>query len=180
MHSSASAGRPHSIRLDVNGTPHTVQVEPRLTLLELLRERLDLTGAKPACERGECGACTVLVDSKPMNACLLLAVQVADRAIVTIEGLRERPDFLPLLDAFVARDAGQCGYCTPGFAVAAWAALRDAAQGGDPLAGATLQDAPSLRDEAAIRWALVGHICRCNAYDGIVAAVRDAAARRRA
>ncbi|MFI5400509.1 MAG: (2Fe-2S)-binding protein [SAR324 cluster bacterium] len=163
MVSFASPVPLHSIRLDVNGKTHTLEVEPRLTLLELLRERLDLTGAKPACERGECGACTVLVDGKAMNACHLLAVQVAGCAIVTIEGLRERPDFKPVLDAFVARDAGQCGYCTPGFAVAAWAALRD-----DPLA-----------DDAAIRWALVGHICRCNAYDGIVAAVRDAAARRR-
>jgi xanthine dehydrogenase YagT iron-sulfur-binding subunit len=167
MSASTRPGTTHALRLEVNGTAHTLDVEPRLTLLELLRERLDLTGAKPACERGECGACTVLVDGKPMNACHLLAVQAEGRAIVTIEGLRDRPDFKPLLDAFVARDAGQCGYCTPGFAVAAWAALRDPRAGGDPLA-----------DDAAIRWSLVGHICRCNAYDGIVVAVRDAARRR--
>jgi len=150
-----------SIRIEINGRAHSIDVEPRTTLLELLRERLDLTGAKPACERGECGACAVLVDDRPMNACHLLAVQAAGQRIVTIESLSERPDFKPLLDAFVNRDAGQCGYCTPGFAIAAYAALRD-----EPVL-----------NEAQIRWALVGHICRCNAYDGIVAAVREAAAK---
>ena len=151
-----------AVRLDVNGRSVTLNVEPRVTLLELLRERLDLTGAKPACDRGECGACTVLLDDRPVNACQWLAVQAAGRRVVTIEGLAQRPEFKPLLDAFVARDGGQCGYCTPGFAVAAYAALRD-----EPGA-----------DEAALRWALVGHICRCNAYDGILAAVRDAARAR--
>lgn len=150
-----------SIRIEVNGRAHTVAVEPRTTLLELLRERLDLTGAKPACERGECGACTVLLDDQPVNACHLLAVQAAGQRVVTIESLSRRPDFKPLQDAFVGKDAGQCGYCTPGFAVAAYAALRD-----EPVL-----------DEAHIRWALVGHICRCNAYDAIVAAVREAAAK---
>lgn len=152
---------PVPLTLQVNGQAHTVQVEPRVTLLELLRERLDLTGAKPACERGECGACTVLLDGRPVNACHLLAVQAAGHAVETVEGLRERPDFRVLLDAFVEHDGGQCGYCTPGFAVAAYAALRE-----QPGA-----------DEWALRWALVGHICRCNAYDAIVAAVREASAR---
>jgi aerobic-type carbon monoxide dehydrogenase small subunit (CoxS/CutS family) len=101
----------------------------------------------------------VLVAGQPINACHVLAVQVAGKRIETIEGLSQRPDFQPLLDAFVSHDAGQCGYCTPGFAVAAYALLRD-----EPRAS-----------ESSIRWALVGHICRCNAYDGIVAAVRDAA-----
>jgi aerobic-type carbon monoxide dehydrogenase small subunit (CoxS/CutS family) len=152
-----------TLRLEVNGRAHELRVEPRLTLLELLREGLDLTGAKPACERGECGACTVLLDGQPVNACHLLAVQAAGRRVETVEGLAARPDFAPLLEAFVALDAGQCGYCTPGFAVAAYAALRD-----EPDAG-----------EWALRWALVGHICRCNAYDAIVAAVREAGARLR-
>lgn len=137
-----------------------MQVEPRATLLEVLRERLDLTGAKPACEQGECGACTVLLEGRPVNACMLLAVQAAVRPIVTVEGLRAEPEFRRLAQAFVARDGGQCGYCTPGFSVAAYALLRE-------------QPRP---DEWAIRWALVGHICRCNAYDGIVAAVLEAAA----
>ncbi len=151
-----------AIRLRVNGKRHDLQVEPRATLLEVLRERLDLTGAKPACERGECGACTVLLDGRPVNACHLLAVQAAGHAVLTVEGLAARPDFQPLLDAFVACDAGQCGYCTPGFAVAAYAALRDAPQA----------------DAMAVRWALVGHICRCNAYDAIVGAVLQARERQ--
>jgi xanthine dehydrogenase YagT iron-sulfur-binding subunit len=161
---AASPGKPErmTIRLRVNGKPRRLQVEPRTTLLEVLRERLDLTGAKPACERGECGACAVLLDEQPVNACHLLAVQASGHAVVTVEGLAERPEFQPLLDAFVACDAGQCGYCTPGFAVGAYAALRD-----EPQA-----------DAMAVRWALVGHICRCNAYDAIVAAVLDARARQ--
>jgi xanthine dehydrogenase YagT iron-sulfur-binding subunit len=157
------AAPPTPLSLTVNGQPHTVAVEPRTTLLELLRERLDLTGAKRACDRGECGACTVLVDDRPMYACHLLAVQVRGRRIVTVEGLAERAEFGPLLQAFVANDAGQCGFCTPGFAVAAYAALRR-----HPEA-----------DAALLRWELVGHICRCNAYDKIFAAVGEAARRAR-
>jgi len=150
------------LHLEVNGQRRPVDIEPRTTLLDVLREQLDLTGAKRACDRGECGACTVLVDDQPMCACLLLAIQARGRKIVTIEGLAERADFRPLLEAFVANDAGQCGFCVPGFAVAAYAALRR-------YPGA---DAPQLR------WELVGHICRCNAYEKIVAAVCDAAQRR--
>jgi xanthine dehydrogenase YagT iron-sulfur-binding subunit len=150
------------LHLEVNGQSQPVAIEPRTTLLDVLREQLDLTGAKRACDRGECGACTVLVDEQPMYACHLLAIQVRGRKIVTIEGLAERADFRPLLDAFVANDAGQCGFCTPGFAVAAYAALR------------RYPDA----DAQQLRWELVGHICRCNAYDSIVAAAHDSGQRR--
>lgn len=145
-----------ALSLMVNGQSHTLEIEHRLTLLDVLRECLDLTGAKRACDRGECGACTVLVDARPMYACHLLAMQVRGRGIVTIEGLAARPDFRPVLEAFVANDAGQCGFCTPGFAVAAYAAL---------------QRYPDA-NEAQIRWELVGHMCRCNAYEKIMAAVR--------
>ncbi|MGQ4807243.1 4-hydroxybenzoyl-CoA reductase subunit gamma [Candidatus Entotheonellaceae bacterium PAL068K] len=130
-----------------------------MTLLDVLRGHLDLTGAKRACDRGECGACTVLLDEQPMVACHLLAMQVRGRQVVTVEGLAERPDFRRLLEAFVAQDAGQCGFCTPGFVVAAYAAL---------------QRQPDLNNASQIRWELVGHICRCNAYDRIVEAVREA------
>jgi xanthine dehydrogenase YagT iron-sulfur-binding subunit len=150
------------LHFEVNGQSHPVAIEPRTTLLDVLREQLDLTGAKRACDRGECGACTVLVDDQPMYACHLLAIQVRGRKIVTIEGLAERADFRPLLEAFVANDGGQCGFCTPGFAVAAYAALR------------RYPDA----DAQQLRWELVGHICRCNAYDSIVAAVYDGGRRR--
>ena len=151
-----------SITLQVNGHPHTLDIEPRTTLLDVLRDHLDLTGAKRACDRGECGACTVLVDDQPMYACHLLAMQVRQRRIITIEGLATRADFQPLLDAFVAADGGQCGFCTPGFAVAAYAAVQRHA----------------ANSEQQIRWELVGHICRCNAYEKIVAAVREAGRRR--
>jgi len=143
------------VQLNVNGQDWALEVEHRATLLDVLREDLALTGAKRACDRGECGACTVLVDGKPMLACILLAVQVRGRSVMTVEGLAERPDFAPLLDAFVRKDGGQCGFCIPGFAVATYALLQN--------------EAPM--DEAALRWELVGHICRCNAYDRIMRAV---------
>ncbi len=148
------------IQLDVNGERRLIQVEHRATLLDLLRDELDLTGAKRACDRGECGACTVLVDDEPVLACHLLAMQVRGKRVTTIEGLAGRPDFAPLLEAFVAEDAGQCGFCVPGFAVAAYAALRE---GSSP-------------NPFALRWQLVGHICRCGAYDRIVAAAVRVAA----
>ena len=168
MNHTPSAAGMHSelqrtqLFLDINGQSHPLDIEFRTTLLDVLREHLDLTGAKRACDRGECGACTVLVDDQPMYACHLLAMQVQGRKIVTIEGLAERADFRPLLDAFVVNDAGQCGFCTPGFAVAAYAALRR-------YPGADAQQ---------LRWELVGHICRCNAYDKIVTAACDAARHR--
>jgi xanthine dehydrogenase YagT iron-sulfur-binding subunit len=148
-----------SLTLQVNGRPHTLDVEHRASLLDVLREDLDLTGAKRACDRGECGACTVLIDEKPMLACHLLALQARGKTVTTVEGLAQRPDFAPILDAFIEEDGGQCGFCVPGFAVATYAALKH-----DP----TL-------DETALRWELVGHVCRCNAYDRIAAAASKAA-----
>lgn len=172
------AETPAELRLTVNGQPHNFTVDTRTSLLSLLREQLDLTGAKPACERGECGACTVLLDGRPVNACHMLALQAGDREIVTVEGLAGRAEFEALVEAFVTVDGGQCGYCTPGFAVAAYALLRDNTllqrkHALLPRKHAALDAAP---DSAQIRWALVGHICRCNAYDRIVQAVQSAAA----
>jgi xanthine dehydrogenase YagT iron-sulfur-binding subunit len=130
-----------AIPIEINGILHHVTVEHRTTLLEVLRDHLNLTGAKRACDRGECGACTVLIDGRPMYACHLLAVQVQGRKVVTVEGLFERDDFRPILDAFVAHDGGQCGFCIPGFAVAAYALLQQQ-KAGSP---------------AHIRWGVVGH-----------------------
>src|SRR3990172_5405821 len=135
------------IRLRVNGRDHEVAVEDRWTLLEVLREKLDLTGAKRGCDRAECGTCTVLLDGRPVYACHLLAVQARGRSVVTIEGLAAREDFRPLLESFVRHDGGQCGFCTPGFAVAAHALLK---QHPKP-------------QEFQVRWGLVGHLCRWNA-----------------
>jgi xanthine dehydrogenase YagT iron-sulfur-binding subunit len=146
------------IDLNVNGETHRLDVEHRASLLDVLREQLDLTGAKRACDRGECGACAVLVDEKPMLACNLLAMQVRNSAITTIEGLAGRPEFAPLLEAFLAEDGGQCGFCVPGFAIAAYCAARHQ---------------PPL-NPVEVRWELVGHVCRCNAYDRIAAAASAA------
>lgn len=148
------------IRLNVNGADHDLEVEDRWTLLEVLREKLDLTGAKRGCDRAECGTCAILMDGRPVFACHVLAVQARGRAIETIEGLATRPDFRPLLESFVAHDGGQCGFCTPGFAVAAYALLTQS---------------PRPQD-FQVRWGLVGHLCRCNAYEKIVASVLGAAA----
>ncbi len=152
------------IVLNVNGVSRLVNVEHRASLLDVLREDLQLTGAKRACDRGECGACTVLVEGRPMLACHLLAMQVRGRTIDTVEGLAAREDFKPVIEAFIDKDGGQCGFCLPGFAVATYAALRHN---------------PNLTP-AELRWELVGHVCRCNAYDRIAEAVSDAAARLRA
>lgn len=149
------------ITLQVNGQSHTLTLDHRTTLLDVLRDHLDLTGAKRACDRGECGACTILLDGQPVYACHLLALQVRGRPVTTIEGLAEQPAFRPLLDAFVEGDAGQCGFCTPGFAVAAYEALQRM-----PTASAT-----------QLRWELVGHLCRCNAYDKLMNAVCEAGRR---
>ena len=152
-------GTTSELELVVNGERRALRVEHRATLLDVLREDLDLTGAKRACDRGECGACTVLVDDEPMLACHLLALQVQGRSVTTIEGLADRPDFAPILQSFVAEDGGQCGFCVPGFAVAVYAAIKR-----NPSA-----------DPLALRWQLVGHICRCNAYDRIIASAAAAA-----
>ena len=151
------------LQLNVNGQPHSLDIEHRTTLLDVLREDLDLTGAKRACDRGECGACTVLIDEKPMLACNLLAMQIRGRAVITVEGLSQRPDFAPVIEAFVEQDGGQCGFCVPGFAVATYAALK--------------HDKPL--DATQLRWELVGHICRCNAYDRIAEAANAAVQKAR-
>jgi aerobic-type carbon monoxide dehydrogenase small subunit (CoxS/CutS family) len=151
-------GTSSRIELSVNGQTHALDVEHRDSLLDVLREKLDLTGAKRACDRGECGACAVLIDEKPMLACNLLVMQVRNRSITTIEGLAQRPDFAPILEAFLAEDGGQCGFCVPGFAVATYCAT---------------QHKPPL-NPMEVRWELVGHICRCNAYDRIAAAASAA------
>ena len=150
------------VNLTVNGQQQTVQAEPRRTLLELLRDDLGLTGAKKACDMGNCGACTVLVDGRAVYACLALAVDCAGDAVTTIEGLGgEEGRLEPLQQAFIAADAFQCGFCTPG-QIMSLKALFDA----DP--------APS--DEAIAR-AVSGNLCRCGAYRNILRAGRIAAGR---
>ncbi len=158
-----AAQEPVTLGLKVNGRAFKVTVEPRETLLSVLRERLGMTGTKPGCERGECGACTVLIDGAPRYACLTLALEAEGHAITTIEGLMKGEELGPVQKAFVEEDAFQCGYCTPGQVMAAEALLRANAN-------------PSL-DE--IRLAMSGNLCRCGAYDHIFKAVRRAAETRR-
>jgi xanthine dehydrogenase YagT iron-sulfur-binding subunit len=146
------------ITLKVNGVSRSVRVEPRVTLLDALRDRLDLTGSKKICDRGECGGCSVLLDGRPAYACMMLALDARGRSITTIEGLAPKGGLHPLQAAFIARDALQCGFCTPGFLVAA-KALLDASP------------APAL-DE--VREGLAGHLCRCGTYTRIFEAVMAA------
>ena len=151
------------LHLRVNGEPHTVAAEPHHTLLEVLREELQLTGTKHGCELGECGACTVLVDGVPILSCLTLPAQLPDRAeITTVEGLARGAQLHPLQTAFAEEGAAQCGYCTPGMLMAAKALLD-----GNPR--------PS-RDEIAD--AISGNLCRCTGYTAIYEAIEKAAKSR--
>ena len=148
------------IALDINGRRHELDVEPRVTLLDALREHLALTGTKKGCDQGQCGACTCHVDGKRVLSCLTLAAQVEGREITTIEGLTgEAGDLHPLQAAFIEHDAFQCGYCTPGQIMSAVACIREGHAGSD----------------AEIREHMSGNLCRCGAYNSIVAAVRQAA-----
>jgi len=151
-----------SVTATVNGTQHTVDVEPRTLLLHMIRESLGLTGTHTGCETGQCGACTVLLDGKAVKSCMVLAAQVEGRTVTTIEGLAESSDNLhPLQNAFWEEHGLQCGYCTPGMVLSTLALLRD-----NPHP-----------DEAEIRHALEGNICRCTGYHNIVNAVKAASER---
>ncbi|MFG3200399.1 (2Fe-2S)-binding protein [Streptomyces sp. NPDC048192] len=164
------------ITLRVNGKPHTVHVDHRRVLLDLLREDLGLTGAKKGCDHGQCGACTVLADGRRVNSCLQLAVALDGSEITTVEGLGgdgEEPH--PLQRAFLDRDAFQCGYCTPGQICSAIGMLAEAAAGHpshvtDPAAPS---GRPHRLDRSEIRERMSGNLCRCGAYPRIVEAVED-------
>jgi xanthine dehydrogenase YagT iron-sulfur-binding subunit len=147
-----------SITLTVNGARRTVEVAPWTTLLDLLRDRLDLTGTKKGCDHGQCGACTVLLDGRRVNTCLTLAVMKDGADVVTIEGLADGDALHPLQQAFIDHDAFQCGYCTPGQICSA--------------AGLIAEGKARTADE--IRELMSGNICRCGAYPNIVAAIRKA------
>ena len=157
---AARGPQPVPVTLLVNGTPHTLDIEPRVTLLDALRERLALTGTKKGCDQGTCGACTVLVDGKRVNSCLTLAIMTQGRAITTIEGLAHGDALHPMQAAFLEHDGFQCGYCTPGQILSAVALLAE--------------QRPT--DATGVREWMSGNICRCGAYANIVAAVQSVAA----
>jgi xanthine dehydrogenase YagT iron-sulfur-binding subunit len=146
-----------AVVLNVNGDRHEARLEPRVSLLDALREHLGLTGSKKGCDQGTCGACTVWVDGRRVLACLTLAVACEDREVTTIEGLSTGGDLHPMQAAFVERDAFQCGYCTPGQIMSAVALLEEGHAG----------------DDAEIAEWMSGNICRCAAYPNIRAAIRD-------
>lgn len=155
------AGLSIQLTLNVNGAAREIEARHHWTLLRALRDALDLTGAKRGCDRGECGACTVLVDGLPVYSCQMLAAQAAGRSIATIEGLGSADNLHPIQQAFLDNDGGQCGFCTPGFVMSAKALL----------------DATPSPTDAQIRDALSGNLCRCNAYGRIIASVKAAAKR---
>ncbi|WP_406858105.1 (2Fe-2S)-binding protein [Alsobacter sp. KACC 23698] len=149
-----------AISLTLNGVPRRIDLDdPRVTLLDLLRERLDLTGTKKGCDRGQCGACTVLVDGRRVNSCLALAASLDGADVLTIEGVGRADALHPVQAAFVAHDAFQCGFCTPGQIMSAIGLIREAQAGDDP---------------ERIREAMSGNLCRCGAYQGVTEAVLEA------
>jgi xanthine dehydrogenase YagT iron-sulfur-binding subunit len=149
-----------SITLTINGTKRDITLDdPRITLLDLLRERLDLTGTKKGCDRGQCGACTVLIDGRRVNSCLTLALSHDGADILTIEGVSQGGQLHPVQAAFINHDGLQCGFCTPGQIMSAIGLIREAQTGDDP---------------ERVREAMSGNLCRCGAYIGITEAVLDA------
>jgi xanthine dehydrogenase YagT iron-sulfur-binding subunit len=149
-----------STTLTINGVTRTIELDdPRVTLLDLLRERLDLTGTKKGCDRGQCGACTVLVDGRRINSCLTLAISHDGASILTIEGVAQGEQLHPVQEAFIAHDGLQCGFCTPGQIMSAIGLIQEG-QAGD--------------DRERVREAMSGNICRCGAYRGITEAVLEA------
>lgn len=153
---AGSAGTTMPVNLRVNGKSYPLELEPQVTLLDALRERVGLSGSKKGCDRGQCGACTVLADGHRINSCLALAAVYDGAEITTIEGLANGETLHPLQEAFIKHDGFQCGYCTPGQIMSAAGLLRE----GCP-AGMTLRECMS------------GNICRCGAYNGIVAAIEE-------
>jgi xanthine dehydrogenase YagT iron-sulfur-binding subunit len=150
----------HTLHVNVNNTLHRITLDDeRVTLLDLLRERLHLTGTKKGCDRGQCGACTILLNGRRVNACLTLAIAHDGADILTIEGVAQNGELHKLQAAFIEHDALQCGFCTPGQIMSAMGMLQEAQAGDDP---------------ERVREAMSGNICRCGAYAGITAAILDA------
>lgn len=147
-----------AVKLRVNNTQHALEIEPRVTLLDVLRERIGLTGTKKGCDHGQCGACTVLVDGRRINSCLTLAVMQEGASITTIEGLAQGDELHPMQAAFIKHDGFQCGYCTPGQICSAVGLLNEG----------------NAKTDDEVRELMSGNICRCGAYPNIVAAIQDA------
>jgi xanthine dehydrogenase YagT iron-sulfur-binding subunit len=163
-----------NVRLTVNGRKYALDLDPRTTLLDALREHLALTGTKKGCDQGQCGACTVIVNGQRINSCLALAAMHDGDEVTTIEGLAEDGDLHPMQAAFLHHDGFQCGYCTPGQICSAVALLAEHKAGWPSHVTADVVTTPALTD-AEIAERMSGNICRCAAYANIVAAIRDVA-----
>jgi carbon-monoxide dehydrogenase small subunit len=148
------------LRMKLNGRPVEIKVDPAWTLLRVLREKLGLTGTKKGCEQGDCGACTVLLDGKPVNSCIVLALQAEGKKVETIEGMGTAENLHPLQKSFIQNGAVQCGFCTPGMLLSALALLRK-------------NPNPTVQE---VRRAISGNLCRCTGYAKIVKAIQDASA----
>jgi xanthine dehydrogenase YagT iron-sulfur-binding subunit len=163
------------INLTINGSEHTLTIDTRTSLLDLLREHLDLTGAKKGCDHGQCGACTILIDGRRANACLALAVAHDGAEIISIEGLADGEELHALQRAFIEYDAFQCGYCTPGQLCSAAGMLAEVREGWPSTVTPGGTNGVELTD-AEIRERMNGNLCRCGAYANIVPAIAEAAA----
>ena len=155
---AAAAAGMMPVTLNINGRDHQLRLDPRTSLLDALRETLDLAGTKKGCDHGQCGACTVLIDDRRVLSCLTLSAMAAGRQVTTIEGLAQGDHLHPVQAAFLKHDAFQCGYCTPGQIMSAVGLLKEGCAG----------------DDASIRECMSGNLCRCGAYPNIVAAVQEA------
>lgn len=169
-----SGGNSISLALSVNGRQHHLSIDPRVTLLDLLREDLGLTGTKKGCDHGQCGACTVLVNGRRINSCLSLAATHDGDTVETVEGLAAHGQLHPAQTAFVRCDGFQCGYCTPGQICSAVALVEEARRGEASVVTEDLARLDPIElSEAEIRERMSGNICRCGAYPGIVAAIKE-------
>ena len=177
MSSPASGIAACTISLELNGQQRQVDVYPWTTLLDLLREQLHLTGTKKGCDHGQCGSCTVLLDDRRVNACLVLAVQVRGRPVTTVEGLGEPGALHPVQEQFLECDAYQCGYCTPGQICSAVGVLDEVGRGWPSHVTTDLNTKPLLSSEE-LRERMSGNICRCGAYSNIIDAINDVAGSR--
>jgi xanthine dehydrogenase YagT iron-sulfur-binding subunit len=165
---------PRPVTLNVNGRAYTLQLEPRVTLLDALREYAGLMGTKKGCDRGQCGACTVIAEGRRINSCLTLAVMHEGENITTVEGLAGNRALSPIQRAFIEHDAFQCGYCTPGQLCSATALLEEFRNGTASVVTADVRRRPTELSDDEIRERMSGNICRCGAYSNIVAAIRAA------
>jgi len=163
------------VRLEINGKPYALTLEPRVSLLDALREYAGMTGTKKGCDRGQCGACTVLVNGRRVNACLTLAVMHEGDQITTIEGIAQGEQLAPIQAAFIEHDAFQCGYCTPGQICSAVACIAEMRAGTASAASGDVREKVVMFGDDEIRERMSGNLCRCGAYNNIVAAVRATA-----